>query len=104
MPGTKSRRGDSDVLVEGHDLDGQNGQKLAHRVDCLFAPSCRPDQRFGHGRCRHGEVVASLTGSLQRTAGGFMVGVVAVQEPDDHARVEVGQPHSPRSSSSSPGS
>ena len=72
----------------------QHGQSIDHcanEFDCLLAASSRSNETFGECRGGHEELVAVIEGVGQGGACRVVMGVVGVEEADDHAGVEVGQ-------------
>lgn len=80
-------RGDADVQV--NHLDGQAPTEIVDELDGVVTSSSRPDEALGERGGRHREPVGSVEGLGYNRAGGNVVGVVGVEEPDEHAGVEV---------------
>ncbi len=103
MPRSKLRGPDRDLAGDRLDIGRQVEEEVVNRLQRITATARRPHLSLCVGRCRDGERIAAFGGVHHRPPGLLVVRIVGVKDADDHARVENGQRHSSRSSSSSPG-
>lgn len=80
---------------------GFEGEGRVDEPNSLVALSGRPDQALCERRGGDLKPIGSIEGFGDNGAGGDVMSVVGVEEPDEYAGVEMDQRHSSRSSSSS---
>ena len=81
----------------------QRIEEPVHDGDGVGTAPVRRDEALRVRRGRQHQDIAAIPGDADRRDRGRVVCVGGVEQGDDHARVENGQSHSRRSSSSSPG-
>jgi len=91
-----------DADIEVDHFDRQAPPEIVDELDRFVTSPCRADETFGERRGCHSEPVPLVERLADDRASRLMMGIVAIQEPDQHTGIEVDQRHSSRSSSSSP--
>lgn len=97
----ESCRDDGGLRFERDDGYRKTLEELLNDADRGVATTCRADETLGERRRCHCEAVAVFQCVTEPCPGRMVVCVVAIEEADDDARVEVDQSHSARNSSSS---
>ena len=85
------------------DIGGKIREEGVHRTHGVSVASRRADQALGVCRGRNRQRIPRIEDPPQRRTPRVMMRIRRVQDADDDPRIENGQRHSSRSSSSSPG-
>ena len=85
----KSGRNDGGLRAERNDSDRNAFEQVENSLDLLVAATRWAHETLGERRGCHGEPVAAAKSVGEHISRCCMVGVVAVEEADDDARVEV---------------
>ena len=97
----QSCRGGGDPDIEGNDRDRDTIDEFSNFPDLDVATTSGPHQALGEGGRSHREPIAIVQCIGERFPSRVVVDVVAIEEADDDAGVEVDQSHSARKSSTS---
>ena len=101
MSRAESCRGGGDPDIEGNDRDRETIDELSNDLDLGVAKSCGSHQALGEGGRSHREPIAIVQCISEHFPSRVVVDVIAIEEADDDAGVEVDQSHSARKSSTS---
>lgn len=88
------------LRIEWGHADSHRDDRFTSVSDTVFAGE--GDQRLAVGASGYYQLLAVLIGSLDRVNGTSVVGVCAIKQRDQDARIEGQRSHSSRSRSSSP--